>query len=365
MFELKRWIETNGIKRVGLARFYRSASEKIGRAKNAGSLDIFYTKKFLSDECGIEADVIRVTDKVDFSKYDLLIFQPYTFIMFGGIWEAHAVDFIYDYCRHFDGTVMCIYNDPNVTWSNPLRVLDARNRVLRGSEIVSDEFDRSLIDAFESKKFVGMFIGRDFERFKKLAKTTNSTFWPEDIIKVKLSEYIHHNQLLDSRVLEVDPSSKKYDVVYYGSNRGGGRNKQMKRIFGKNESLKLRWIGYDPKFPNADWTKKVKYDDLGPLIDESLTSFVAGDPAHDDNIVIYRFYEALKFNVVNLISRQFDPEMKLLNHPTLQDVCYVESLEDVEKACKKLRESQVFYNTILRLQRDEILRVAASWRNDG
>lgn len=363
MFELKNWIEKNNVKNVAISRFYRNAGTNLAAAKNASSLDIVYTKKFLIEECNIHPEIIKSKDNVDFSKYDLIIFQPYSFIMFGGIWESHNVDYIYKYARDFNGVTMCIYNDPNISWTNPLSILEAKNRVLRNKEIVSDDFDKNLIEKFQTKNLVGMFVGKDFDKFKKLAKKRKFAIWPNDIIKVKLGEYIHSHVLkeCENSTFNFDIEEREFDVIYYGSNRGGGRAKELKRLFKNNSSLRLKWVGYDPKFPNVSWEKKIRYDKLCDVVRKSLTSIVVGDNAHNDNIVLYRFYEAMKFNVINLISTSFDPKKELIKNAELQKICYINSLSDIEESCKKLRSSKLFYNDMLKAQAEEIKNLTEKW----
>jgi len=364
MLQLKNWIRAHNVKRVGITSFGRNVTTNVNRVTNAAAFDIIYMEKFLTEECGIQTDIIRGNKEHDtFASYDLLIVQPCSYVMFGGAWDGWALDFIYDYVQTFSGTTMCIYNDPNIVWANPLKVLSDRNRVRRGGpDVVADEFDPTFIDMFETKKLVGLFIGRNWNAFKEHAKPAKHVIWPNEIVTIKLSEYIFDNEFADCIVRAADPTTKPYDVVYYGSNRKNKRNKLLNSIFKKNESLNLRWIGYDPGYPNTTWSKKVAHGKLGPCIEECLTSIVAGDPAHNDNIVIYRFYEALQFNVVNLITRVFDPEMYLYQDDLLRKLCYVDSLKDIEVVIDVLRNNDGIYEEVLQRQEHEIRRIMHSWK---
>lgn len=366
MLELKKFIESNRIKRVAITRLCGTASDNVAKAINPGQVDVFYMKKFMQEN-GVAVDIINAKDNADMTQYDMMLMQPSSLLYWGGFLEGRDIDHIYNYTKNFQGLTMCAYVDPNLTWSNPLKQLAKRPRVKRNGVVIEEQFDHELIEKFAQKKLVGAFIGTDFERFKAESRPLHAPIWPSEAVNMKLGEYIHHHEFENIVREPVSLADKKYDVVYYGSKRGPSvfRKKQINDLFKQNDTLDLRWVGYDPGLPNSTWVRKVRYHALVPLVSEGLTSLVVADKAHNDNIVTWRFYEAVKFNVVNLIHRNFDPEMKLYQDETLRDVCYVSSLEDVKRSCEKLRFSDEFYNKVLDLQLQEVKRVAATWSEDG
>lgn len=363
MLALKKWLEEHNVRRVGLARFYRNASDKICKARNAGSHDVAYLKLFIERECSIQADVLT-SRSTGLDRYDLIIFQPYAFLVFGGVWEHRPVDFMYRYMREFKGTTMVVFNDPNVAWTNPFERLAEKPRVSRNGEIGIEPVPESVIDDFNNKEFVGLFVGQDFDSFKQkmLKRRGENPLWPKETLKIKLGQFIFDEQLSRHVSRPTEVHKKAFDLTYYGSNRRGTRVSVMNSVFKNNSLLKLKWVGYDPKYPGCVWTKKVRQDELQNHMQNSVATLVVGDAAHNDNVILYRFYEAPIFGVVSLIHESFDPHKKLYQDDLLRSLCYVKTLSDVESACIGLRKDQRLFESVIEKQLEQTKRIASTWR---
>jgi hypothetical protein len=269
MKALKEYIIKNNIKSVAFHRFYRSIILDQGTSTTAAAFDVVYIHKYLVEECGLNPIIISMKDEnvegfnvqsydqVDYSKLDLIIFQPYGFTMFGGIWSFKELDSVDVYTEKFNGETMVIYNDPNIPWTNPYKIItnEKKTKMMINKDIVEISRTEEDVKAFEEKKCTALFIGRDFEKFKQYFKKQNesrSQTWPSYSINIRLTEWIMKNELSKSSNAlfkdEKNVKDLKYDIMYYGSDRKGSRNKNLNKLFKNDENLNKIWIGYDPGY---------------------------------------------------------------------------------------------------------------------
>lgn len=371
---LKEYIVSNNIRHVAITRFLRTIPIDVDNSKNAGPLEVTYLRRFI-EECGIQCDIILQNKKPsiekddiiyfreikNFNKYDLIIFQPYTFNLYTGIWEKDTVDYIDRITHEYRGKVSVLYNDPNVHWENPYPTMITRPFLGKNihdkhnpSGFVRTQSD---VEAFDKIDILGLYNGSNFENYWRKSLIKKDTIKPTQIIEIKLSEYIFKERSGDSISLFEDQVSgdRQYDVCYFGSNRKGYRTELLKKLFKKDKTLNKLWIGYDPVFENTKVIKKkVEHFLLEKHVQKSKFSIVIGDEAHIDNIKTFRFFENPEMKTLSLIHSSYDPSMKLILNKTLREFCYFTTIEDIHEILNKLHT--VPYHTLIELQDKEIKR---------
>lgn len=385
MTGLKQYIQQNSIQRVAFHRFYTSIKWDINADKSAAAYDVFYLGKYLQDECGIEPIIISINsrkpknspfkviryDEVDYSDIDLIIFQPNSFILFGGVWKSYQIDSLNLYLNEYQGTSMILYNDPAVLWSNPYELIVKYNktRVSHQNEFYHIEPDETAVERFDSKKIVGLFIGNNFEQFKSHTNERGRVLWPTEVVNIKLSEWIMYNQF-NTRTTNIIETNKrvediKYDILYYGSDRKGFRKKLLNKLFKEDISLQKLWIGYDPQYLLTDNIDKQLPEKLQCSADKCLVSIVVGDSSHNNNIITYRLFENALMGIISVVHTSYDTEMKIFNNDTLRELSYFNTTDELVDIVNKLKSNQQLYEKILKMQLESIRQLAKEYNNES
>jgi len=375
MIALQEYIKEKGIKKIGITRFYKGILTNMSDSKNPGPVDIHYLYKFISEVCKIEVHIINMTSTrhsdmykvfhysdVKLNDYDLLIFQPYYIGVFGGIWENYQIEYFDKFNNEYEGTSMILYNDPNIPWMNPYDIIVKRNK----TKIVIDKkiqrFKKTVkdIETFNSKKIIGLFVGKDYSKYVKLSKKSKHDIWPDSSINIDLINYIIFHEFDKDSVsqglfeIESSNSNKKYDVLYFGSNRKGTRNKNLNILFKDDEDLSKIWIGYDPEYKNTKFFKKQKRSSLNKFAEESLCSIVIGDDAHNDNIVTYRLFENSIIKCLSMIYIEYDSKKTLFKNHNLKKYTYFSNIEELKKNISVIKSNNELYLELLERQYSEV-----------
>lgn len=374
MKELKKYIDSNNIKRVAITRFLRTIPIDVEKSKNAGPLEVKYLRKFIEDS-GITCDIILQNKKSsiesdsiiyfreikNINQYDLIIFQPYTFNLYTGIWEKDTVDYIDRITHEYSGRVAVLYNDPNVQWENPYPMMIKRPFLGRNihDKHNPSRFTKTTLDinAFNAIDVIGIYNGLNFQDYWKKSIIKKDTIKPLKIIEVNLSEYIFKQRSMNKKSLfeEKINTDRPFDICYFGSDRKGSRTKLLKELFKEDITLNKLWIGYDPNFKNTEVMKKrIEHSMLGRSIQKSKLSLVVGDDAHSNNIKTFRFFENAEMKTLSLIHSSYDPSMKLILSKKLREFCYFTTIEDIHRILDKIKE--VPYQDLIELQDKEIER---------
>lgn len=383
MKALKKYIEKNNIKNVAFHRFYRSIVLDQGNSTTAGAFDIVYIHKYLVEECGLDPIVISMKDEtvegfniqsydqVDYSKLDLIIFQPYGFTMFGGIWTFKELDTVDAYTERFNAETMIIYNDPNIPWTNPYKIVvnEKKTKMMIDKDVVQISRTEAHVEAFEKKKCTALFIGRDFEKFKQHFKRENESrtqTWPSSSINIKLTEWIMKNELSKSSSAlfsEVkDVKKLEYDVFYFGSKRGGSRSKNLKRLFKHDNALSKMWIGYDPGFDRTISFPKQSHKDLVRYADQCLVSLVIGDDSHNDNIITYRIFENTMMKIPSVVYKEYDPNHTIFSSEEYRDLIYFSTVKELISIVESLKDQKT-YEKVLNYQKNRISQISNEYNN--
>lgn len=375
---LKKYIKDNNVKNVVVQRFFRNIQINIDKAKNPGSVEIFFLVKYLIEECGVEPTLIYHTkqqptgyhkwlhqSEVDWSTVDLCINQTNLYNLFGGHWEKREIEHIDNWTNNYQGLTYVLFTDPLILWTNPYRLMTEggrntyRDNRYEKTEPIQFHITPEQVQLFENKEVDALFIGKDYDKFKN----TNIKFvvWPEYALEFKMASYIVHNELQKIQSNIIIPEEKEWDVVYFGSYRGNYRGKTFKKLF-NSDNLKKLWIGHDPKMKNTEVIDSVHRSGLGKYLQRSKLSFVMGDLTHNDNIFTYRIFENSLMKCLSIIWNEFDTEHTIFQNPELTKF-YVSEPEQVEGLIQHLDEDPSRYDYYLNLQREEILAFSKEWKH--
>jgi hypothetical protein len=377
MHQLKQYLQGQGHRKIGISKWLRNVVGDLEKTKNPGPLDIHYLYKYLEQQ-GFQVSVIGQKgldgdsefqgykwDQVDLNEYDAIIFQPYTFLLFGGVWMPEELAYLDHYTTTFKGETLVIFNDPNIPWENPYSLMINLKRNYLGLEKVPIHREPHWIKDFQGKPTTAIFVGEDYEAYKRLAYTNKITVWPEKVVKIPLSTYIFKNEFAKAEAVvapkaelfSFGDTEKRYDVCYFGSNRKASRGRYLKKVFGKDEGLKKLWIGYEPEYPNTTFLKKINRDELPTILTDCLTSVVVGDEAHNDNIITYRFFENSLFRVFSVIYDEYDTNRRLIQDEALQKITYFKDIDELNRIIEYLKQNLDRYDEFVDQQRLEIQRL--------
>jgi len=374
MIALKKYVNENNIKKVGITRLYKGILTNISTSTNPGPVDIHYLYKFLSEVCGVEVHIINMTStthselykvvhysEINLNEYDLLIFQPYYIGVFGGVWEEYQIDYFDKFNREYEGTSMILYNDPNIPWMNPYDIIVNRNKnkVLIDKKIQLISKTQKDVEIFNSKKIIALFVGKNYSKYVDLSKKSKHDVWPENHMKIDLVNYIIFHEFnkkkTTSSLFEIEPSlEKKYDIFYFGSDRKGSRSKKLNMLFKNDKIIKKLWVGYDPGYENTIFHKKQKRNVLHKFANESLCSLVIGDDAHDDNMLTYRVFENALMRCLSMIHLSYDTKRSLFKDEELKKYTYFSNTEELINNIKVLRSDSSLYLRLIEKQYEEV-----------
>lgn len=374
MEELKRIVDERG-SNVVLIRFFRNIQTDWENAKNPGSIESTTIIDYLRSECGIDPQLVynslkkpkgdynwvRYTE-VDWKDVDVCIHQLQNYMLFGGIWMDYDIFTMRDWNIDYRGLNLLLYTDPQILWTNPFKFMveNGKNKYITKSDKnvevkLTYDCPPELVDLFESKEIEGLYVGRDWDKFRRLGKDRINPHvqWPQRVHQIDLVGSIIKK--LTSRVKGTplfDWDNKKiFDIVYYGSNRGGYRNKSIKGLL-NNQDLKKLWIGWNPNYPNSTHVESQNGDGLEYYLGQSKLSLVIGDEIHNDNFFTYRLFENAIYGCLSVIWEPYDSE-----HIYLPDIpqFYVNSTEDIQNLIQWLDEDPTRYTECLEKQKQNII----------
>lgn len=361
-------------KNVVISRFLQNPVLDIEKSTNPGGLELFYLIKYLREECDVEPIVTYMSVRppkgdctwkywkdIDWKNIDVVIHQPEKFNLFGGGWKNTTIDYLVHFTKNYNGLNLILYTDPSILWANPFKTIidDNRNKMW----YVSGRKDRSAIhdinvstelrDKFENFNYEALFIGKDWNAFIQNSTSKSShLITPKKCNYIKLTQYLTQNELKRPTVNNIlKIQEKKYDVVYYGSNRGGARNRIIKELL-DTEDVSSLFIKWNPKFKNSVGIDGVPHSELKTYLDSCRLSLVVGDPAHNNNITTYRIFENAKNECLSVIWHEYDTEHQIF--PDM-DSFYVKSKEDIVKLIQFLEEDPTRYRQYQKMQTDRLL----------
>jgi hypothetical protein len=375
MNAIKNIIKERG-SNVVLIRFFTNIQTDWETSKNASSIESTTIIDYLRKECGIDPQLVYNSVKkpkgdynwvkyteVDWRNVDVCIHQLQNYMLFGGVCMDQDIYTMINWNVNYSGLNLLLYTDPQILWTNPFKFMveNGKNKYItrsnRNVEVkLTYDCPPEFVDLFESKEIEGLYVGRDWDKFKSFAKDRINphTVWPQKVHQIDLVSSI--SKKLTSKVkrssLFNHDDKKIYDIVYYGSNRGGYRNTVIKNLL-KNESLKKLWIGWNPSFPNSTHIERQTSDGLEFYLKMSKLSLVIGDEVHNDNFFTYRLFENAIYGCLSVIWEPYDSQH--IYFPNLPQF-YINSEEDIIKLIQWLDSDPKRYQECLNIQKQSIIK---------
>jgi hypothetical protein len=162
-------------------------------------------------------------------------------------------------------------------------------------------------------------------------------------------------------------SYKDIDILYGGAFRQGRREKDMiKYYFGYPDDIDIRMFG---KVKISDFKTKhysnlrppvfeapVKYTDFLLKMSTSKSTIIIGDLLYKKlEMLTLRIYESIQAGVITFIDSDFDKNHLVYNNKVLQDICYVNSREDIIDRIKYIKSNSAIMRDIIKMQREDTL----------
>lgn len=259
---------------------------------------------------------INYTD-TDFSEFDEVYIQLTNCNFFGGAIGKHTLKCTLD-LANFNGKINVLVTDPQIPIFNYAKAIKDR---FKFEEIQDHDIDKWNY-IIENSTYI--FPGKDINKFFGWTpkNVVNFDFFKE-IFKLKYNNYTHVE----------NTDHKEYDLVYYGANRSGSRNKIIKHFYKSNTNNVF--IGCDKIDKNVTCLKKMKQHDVIDFLNKNVkVSLIVGDKEHLDNVITFRLYEVMMTNCLAAIHIDYDPNKEIITDPELREILYVSGPEDIEKLVK-------------------------------
>jgi len=232
------------------------------------------------------------TEVQSLTDYDKVFVQLSPANFFGGKWDDR-LEWIIRELSHVDPSkIYILHNDPNIPMTN------AALQLMNRGEVWCNEY----IDAWEEINTHATHIvpGPDVTKFIGWTPLRwNYVPW--------------FSFIFDKCLTYQTPMEKPTDhVCYWGAHRGRWRELKTRHFLSDNR-LHVRLIGYASEETSiyTRFYRRVKQYDLGGLIQQCYTSLIIGDEAHQNNVVTYRFWEAIAGASLPVIDCEYDPSESL------------------------------------------------------
>lgn len=292
----------NGWKRIGILNFYRRSTFDIKERNVPIGMVPHYLQKWFE-----EFDIELVLEEVE--GVDAVIVQPYRYLLMGGVWSTlYNTQLIERFTRKCNVPVYVIYEDPQVWFENPYFHWNRGIRTI-GEDHIPWLTEPEDYDRFMNKDWRRVQLCRNPQQFVEGTKLNGPhTILPTDSQYLPLTERMIIGELksVKQRLLPKTVADCDWDVVYWGSNRGGQRFKTLNELFKSDEDLKKLWIGPPINWNSVDQKPKMKRGELEQWVTRSKASVIVGDPQHNDNVPTYRLFETLQWNTIGMIHTSFD-----------------------------------------------------------
>lgn len=338
--------------------------EELGRSE----VD-FVTKKTKADE---KYDYVKDTREVNINDYDEVIIYNCVPNVFGGIFKSEAIDTFKMLYEYTNGIIWYFFCEEAAFPSDFSRFVAYKRygqpyvKTTAGNVDISDEY----CDAWRDKVYANMkvmFIGDDYDAYVrrynsvpqkgKYADCGIKTIKADaDWAIIPLNEYYSIAEDIDAKLKEY-PFEREYDLVYYGNQRAGRRNKVIANLYDHPE-MKTMFVGYDPEFKNS--TPKVypyvNHDEMFPLLCQAYATVILCSDSHADNIRSVRFFEALNLDLVGFMWHEYNEDRHWIHNEELRDFIYINSYDELKEKIAKIKSDEKFFRHIIDLEREEVKR---------
>lgn len=276
----------------------------------------------------------------DFNDYDSIYIMNSPANFFGGVIGDDTIE-KFKKISNYKGNIFYVLNDPKIYFVN------TAERAFKTNKINENDYN-NFIEKISKMRVI--FTGQDYELYESLIKDKSNFFKLEFEKNIPLFEYMFINYNFNK--IENTKKEKTFDLIYYGDNRGGYRDKLIKSYF-DNDILNTKTVAFKNNFKNNSSIDKVRNEELSSEMQDCFGNLVIGDKEHNNNWITYRFFEGILANVINFIHIDYDKDKKYYKNELLKKLCYVRDSFDVEVSIDYIKKNNL-YDEIVRLQHEEL-----------
>jgi hypothetical protein len=383
MNELKKFIQERGIKKIGISRFYSNIplgefNSNNPKEKHPLYLEIYYLNKWIKEECGITADIIKVTkvrkeypefnqvlySDINLSDYDLIIMQPQSFLLMAGMIRVYTLRFIQKFIKEVKCPVVVLHTDPDYSWTNPFKFFVNRkgtpikyvNSTREWAAGIRRDIDptptQADVDTFDNIETHYLYSGDDWSHWNTHYVRNTNHVEIDKHINAKYFEYMAKNEIERSPIPKISTQDKEYDAIYFGRNRKE-RMKQMLPFLSTDRISKLL-LGKDlPQLPQSTNIDAVPRESMGHWISKAWVSVIAVDKAHENNIITFRYFENIANGVFSVIYLPHNREKKWIRIP--EELTYFTTEEELYGIIQYLKSHPEEYESLVNIQRESLM----------
>lgn len=316
-------------------------------------------------------DYFKDVREINVNDYDEMIIYNATPNAFGGIFKGEAIE-IYKKMYNFDGELwyfFCEQKAPPIDFSRVIKYKHEHYGECKNTWNVPVDLD--FHDKWREKvykKMKVMFVGDDYDKYvdiyfssrnKSKGKVSDYGVWDLNMDNewaiLPLNDYYSEKEMYEEKTKDYPLSYKEYDLVYFGNNRSGKRNKIITCLY-DHEELKTYFIGYETKFKHSTPTEiaYITHDKLFGELSKSWATVVMCEDTHNGNIRTPRFFESMLIDMVAFIWYEYDPDKKFIDNKELQDFIYIKSYDELKEKLDKIKNDEEFYRYIIKLERESV-----------
>ena len=299
--------------------------------------EVYFCDKIIRNNADNYVDIFTV----DLNNYDVIYIMNSPANFFGGIISEDTIE-KFKKISKFNGKIYYVINDPKLFY------VDTAIRALKKKQLTEIEYN-NFNDKISNMKVI--FTGTDYELFESMIKHRKNFYKLKFEKNISLFEFTFLNYNFNKNVIQFN-KEKEFDLVYYGDNRGGYRDRKLKQYF-DNNILKTKTIGLKKDYRDNYKLKKIKNNQLSNEMQDCYSSLILGDKEHNNNWITYRFFEGILAKVIIFIDIEYDTEQKYLESDLLKSLCYVSSPEQIRKNIQYILDNNL-YDKIIELQLKEL-----------
>lgn len=302
-----------------------------------GFNEVYFCDKIIRNNADNYVDVF----KTDLNDYDVVYLTNSPANFFGGVIGEDTIE-KFRKIGKFNGKLFYVINDPKIYY------VDTSKRALENGQLTQEEYD-NFNEKIKRMKII--FTGTNYGLYESMIKNKSNFYKLEFEKNIPLFEFTFINYNFNKNVLSFS-REKEFDLVYYGDNRGGYRDKKLKQYF-NNDILKTKTIGLKDDYLNNTKLKKIRNDQLSNEMQDCYASLIIGDKEHNNNWITYRFFEGILAKVIIFIDLDYDTEKKYLDDELLKQFCYVKSPDEIDDKLEFINKNNL-YEKIIELQLKEL-----------
>lgn len=312
---------------------------------------------------------------VNLNDYDEVIIYNSIPNVFGGVFKGEAIQTFID-LYNYNGDLWYFFCEQLAFPCDVSRLIKYKQDYygeLKTTWGVNNVVTQQFCDDWREKVYKGkmkvMFVGNDYDKYTKryndipkkgkyISNGIREILDGCDWAIVPLFEYYSCAEELEAKRKQYPHSGREFDLVYYGNQRAGKRNRIIANLYDREE-LNTYFIGYEPNFKKhmPVVAEYVNHDKLFPELGRAYATVVLCSESHNDIIKTPRFFEALNLDLVAFIWHEYDTEKVFIENEELKDFIYIKSYEELKEKLDMIKNDEKLFRHIIELEQKEAERL--------